>query len=106
MINKVEKIIIFLIVTYPFKVDGRNETSISDFAKLFASGGLMNGFFKSEIEKYVIKLESGRWAWKKIGEKSIAIPVPALAQFKRAETIRRIYFSDGGNHSPFNPRNE
>lgn len=42
-------------------------------------------------------MSGSRWRWKKFNGQSMEIPIAALAQFKRAEQIRKVYFNGAGN---------
>ena len=81
---------------YPFSRGASNEIPLDDFAKLFAPGGLLDGFFNTQLRPYVDV--SGK-EWKGHPVEGVAPPVsPAsLAQFQRASVIRDLFFGAGGN---------
>jgi len=81
---------------YPFTPGGANEIPLDDFARLFAPGGLIDGFFNTQLRAYV---DISGSAWKGHPVEGVAAPVsPAdLAQFQRAALIRDLFFGVGGN---------
>lgn len=80
---------------YPFVADARDEVQLEDFAALFAPGGKLDQFFKSELEAIVD--QSGReWIFKPALGATAGTPSRALAQFRRARVIREVFFRGGG----------
>jgi type VI secretion system protein ImpL len=81
---------------YPFAPGAANETPLDDFARLFAPGGLIDGFFNTQLRPYV-DISGGTWKGHPV--EGVAAPVsPAdLAQFQRAAVIRDLFFGVGGN---------
>jgi len=81
---------------YPFTAGSSNEIPLDDFAKLFAPGGLLDGFFNTQLRPYV---DTSGSVWK--GQPVDGVPAPIapadLAQFQRAAVIRDIFFGAGGN---------
>ncbi|HEX5046097.1 MAG TPA: type VI secretion system membrane subunit TssM [Gammaproteobacteria bacterium] len=78
---------------YPIKRDSDQDTSAADFAKFFAPGGLMDGFFKSYVDTYV---DLSRRPWQsKPTAGDAAINADALKQFERAAAIRDAFFQGG-----------
>jgi type VI secretion system protein ImpL len=79
---------------FPFVPDSTLETPLDDFAKLFAPGGLIDGFFNTQLRPYVDMSGS---VWKPQAADGVAAPVsPAdLAQFQRAASIRDLFFAPG-----------
>ena len=80
---------------YPFTPGTTNETPMDDFGKLFAPGGLIDGFLNTQLRPYVDM--SGK-VWKPQVADGVPAPVsPAdLANFQRAAVIRDLFFSAGG----------
>jgi type VI secretion system protein ImpL len=80
---------------YPFVAGSSKEVPLDDFARLFAPGGLIDGFFNTQLRPYVDT--SGR-SWQMQPVEGVAAPVtPAdLAQFQRAAAIRDLFFAGGG----------
>jgi type VI secretion system protein ImpL len=81
---------------YPFTPGAANEIPLDDFAKLFAPGGLIDGFFNTQLRPYV---DVGGSVWKGQPVEGVAPPVSPveLAQFQRAAVIRDLFFGAGGN---------
>jgi type VI secretion system protein ImpL len=81
---------------YPFSPGSGNDIPLDDFARLFAPGGLMDGFFNTQLRPYVDVSGS---AWKGQSAEGVPPPVPAgeLAQFQRAAAIRDLFFGAGGS---------
>jgi type VI secretion system protein ImpL len=81
---------------YPFTPGASNEIPLDDFAKLFAPGGLIDGFFNTQLRPYV---DVSGPAWKGQPVEGVAPPVSPndLAQFQRAAVIRDLFFGVGGN---------
>src|SRR5579883_3448750 len=81
---------------YPFSPEASEDIPLDDFIKLFSPGGLLNGFFNTELKPYVDT--SGR-VWRGRPVDGVAPPVSpaALAAFQRAATIRDVFFGAGGN---------
>ena len=81
---------------YPFTPGAANEIPLDDFARLFAPGGLLDGFFNTQLRPYV---DVSANPWKGHPVEGVAPPIaPAdLAQFQRAAVIRDLFFGVGGN---------
>jgi type VI secretion system protein ImpL len=81
---------------YPFTSGSSNEIPLDDFAKLFAPGGLIDGFFNTQLRPYV---DTTGAVWR--GQPVDGVPAPIapadLAQFQRAAVIRDMFFGAGGN---------
>ena len=79
---------------YPFVPGSANDVPLDDFARLFAPGGLIDGFFNTQLRPYVNT--SGK-AWQLQPVDGVMPPItPAdLAQFQRAATIRDLFFAGG-----------
>ena len=79
---------------FPFVPGSSLETPLDDFAKLFAPGGLIDGFFNTQLRPYV---DTTGKTWKAQAVDGVPAPVsPAdLAQFQRAAVIRDLFFASG-----------
>ena len=86
---------------YPFSPGSSNDIPLGDFARLFAPGGLIDGFFNTQLRPYV---DVGGKLWKGQTVEGVPPPVSAadLAQFQRAAVIRDLFFAGGGNMPSFN----
>src|SRR5206468_314803 len=82
---------------FPFVAGSTLETPLDDFARLFSPGGLIDGFFNTQLRPYVDT--SGDGSWKPHPVDGVPAPVaPAdLAQFQKAAVIRELFFAAGGN---------
>ncbi|MGD9614996.1 MAG: type VI secretion system membrane subunit TssM [Alphaproteobacteria bacterium] len=80
---------------YPFNPASGRDIPLDDFTKLFAPGGLIDGFFNTQLRPYV---DIGSSVWKGRPLDGVAAPVaPAeLVQFQRAAAIRDLFFGAGG----------
>ena len=80
---------------YPFERGSANDVPLDDFAKLFAPGGLLDGFFNTQLRPYV---DMSARTWKPQPVDGVPAPVSPgdLAQFQRAAVIRDLFFVAGG----------
>jgi type VI secretion system protein ImpL len=79
---------------FPFVPGSSLETPLDDFAKLFAPGGLIDGFFNTQLKPYV---DTTGKVWKAQAVDGVPAPVSQadLAQFQRAAVIRDLFFASG-----------
>lgn len=77
---------------FPFVANAREETPLDDFAKLFAPGGLLDGFFNTRLRPFV---DTTGKVWQPMSADGIPAPVSAadVAQFQRASVIRDLFFA-------------
>ncbi len=80
---------------FPFTPGAPSETPLADFGKLFAPGGLLDGFFNTQLRPYV---DTAARNWIPQPADGVAAPVlPAdVAQFQIAAVIRDLFFAGGG----------
>jgi type VI secretion system protein ImpL len=80
---------------FPFRVGTPSDIPLDDFARLFAPGGMLDGFFNTQLRPFVDT--SGR-VWKPQAADGVQPPVSAdtVAQFQRAAAIRDLFFAGGG----------
>jgi type VI secretion system protein ImpL len=80
---------------FPFVPGAAIETPLADFGKLFAPGGLLDGFFNTQLRPYV---DTSARNWSPQPADGVAAPVlPAdVAQFQIAAVIRDLFFAGGG----------
>lgn len=78
---------------YPFS-NGRTEVAMTEFAKLFSPGGIMNKFYAQNLDALVDK--SGRpWKWKDNVPQADRLSNATLRQFERADQIQQAFFPTG-----------
>ena len=79
---------------FPFVPGSSLDTPLEDFAKLFAPGGLIDGFFNTQLRPFV---DTTGNPWK--GQAVDGVPPPVspadIAQFQRAAVIRDMFFAPG-----------
>jgi type VI secretion system protein ImpL len=77
---------------FPFVPGSSLETPLDDFAKLFAPGGLIDGFFNTQLRPYV---DTTGKVWTPQSVDGVPAPVsPAdITQFQRAALIRDLFFA-------------
>jgi type VI secretion system protein ImpL len=77
---------------YPFVRSSPRDVTQEDFARLFAPGGLLDGFFQKNLASHVDTTQNP-WRFRDplMGQSS------ALAEFQRAQVIRDVFFRGGGN---------
>jgi type VI secretion system protein ImpL len=82
---------------YPFVPGAPIDIPMDDFTRLFSPGGLIDGFFNTQLRPYVDT--SGDGSWKPHPVDGMPAPVaPAdLTQFQKAAVIRELFFAAGGN---------
>jgi type VI secretion system protein ImpL len=81
---------------YPFVPDTTNDIPLNDFAKLFSPGGLLDGFFNTQLQPYV-DTSSANWTPRSVSGVPAPIAPADLSQFQRAAVIRDLFFGAGGN---------
>jgi type VI secretion system protein ImpL len=80
---------------YPFDPASRRDAPIDDFIRLFAPGGMLDGYYQAQIKPYV-DTRGGNWRTHALGGVSAPIGSATLASFQRAAAIRDIFFPLGG----------
>ncbi|MDO5622822.1 MAG: type VI secretion system membrane subunit TssM [Paracoccus sp. (in: a-proteobacteria)] len=80
--------------SYPFASSSRS-LSIDNFSRFFGPGGEMDRYFTEFLEPYVERTTSGL-IWRADKEITARMSNATLAQFERAERIRRAFFAGGG----------
>lgn len=79
---------------FPFVPGSSNETPLDDFAKLFAPGGLIDGFFNTHLRPYV-NTTGKTWTPQAVDGVSAPLSPADIAQFQRAAVIRDLFFASG-----------
>ncbi len=81
---------------YPFDPDASADAPLDDFARLFAPGGALDAYFKTQLRPYVDP-SGAAWHGQPVG--GIAPPASdaSLAMFQQAARIRDQFFPTGGS---------
>lgn len=79
---------------YPFAKAAESEIPIADFTHLFGPQGLFDTFFNENLADFV-DTKTDPWSWKG-GLRTVGEDSEGLAQFQRAEMIRKAFFATGG----------
>ena len=80
---------------FPFS-DTQRHVPPSEFGKFFGPGGDMDTYFNTYLAPIVIRTENGL-AYDPASDLASKLNPGTLAQFDRAEKIRRAFFGNGGN---------
>ena len=78
---------------FPLSQTATDEIPRQEFVRVFAAGGLIDGFFQRELAPYV-DTSSTTWAFYK--PDGSTEPADSLQAFQRAQAIREALFVDGG----------
>ena len=78
---------------YPF-VAGGAPLPLSEFSRVFATGGLLDGFFNTQLKPYV-DTAAKPWKPQAVGSAQPPVSAEAAAQFQRAAAIREAFFPAG-----------
>ncbi|MCU0935751.1 MAG: type VI secretion system membrane subunit TssM [Gammaproteobacteria bacterium] len=79
---------------YPIARGSNQDVTLADFSRLFAPGGLIDGFFQKYLSPFVDT--SGKtWRWRSDGEATLGSSAESLRQFQRAAEIREAFFGAG-----------
>jgi type VI secretion system protein ImpL len=81
---------------YPFNPRARSEAPLASFTKLFAPGGVLDSYFKTQLQPYVNTSDS---VWHAQGVGGVAPPITdaQILPFQQAVLIRALYFPTGGD---------
>jgi len=81
---------------YPFSRGVEREVPLSDFGRLFAPNGIIDSFFKKNLEP-MVNMSQREWAWRAEHPLGRTLSSTTLREFQRAAQIRDTFFSTGGN---------
>jgi len=76
---------------FPFVRTATAETPMDDFARLFAPGGLIDGFFNTNLRPFV---DTTQRTWRLQAVEGVT-PRVDVANFQRAAVIRDVFFAGG-----------
>jgi type VI secretion system protein ImpL len=79
---------------YPFARNATTEIGLGEFTRLFAPGGLIDGFFKQNLAKYA-DTSKRDWIWRQDQSIAKSLSPGALREFQRAAQIRDAFFPPG-----------
>ncbi|MBI3897475.1 MAG: type VI secretion system membrane subunit TssM [Gammaproteobacteria bacterium] len=79
---------------YPLVKDSRSDITQDDFAHLFAPNGLLDSFFQKNLAQ-LVDTSTKPWSYRHTGARSGG-GTETLRQFQRAQTIRDVFFRNGG----------
>ncbi len=80
---------------YPFDKTSTRDVTPDDFARLFASGGIIDEFFQKNLVQYV-DTSARPWKARQVIDANLSISSATLLQFQRAQRIREVFFPAGG----------
>ncbi len=81
---------------YPVARDSASDVNLSDFARLFAPGGLFDRFFQDNLAS-IVDTSSRPWKARGVGGAQVEISPGTLRAFERAQQIRDVFFRGGGD---------
>jgi type VI secretion system protein ImpL len=79
---------------YPFVKGSSTNVTQEDFARVFASGGLMDDFFQKNLAP-LVDTSARPWRFRQVGDASLGGDSGTLLQFQHAQTIRDVFFRGG-----------
>jgi type VI secretion system protein ImpL len=82
---------------YPFVPGAPIDIPMDDFTRLFSPGGLIDGFFNTQLRPYVDTSGDGSWTPHPVDGMPAPVAPADLAQFQKAAVIRELFFAAGGN---------
>ena len=79
---------------YPFSLGAANDIQLDDFAKLLSPGGLLDGFFNTQLRPFV-DTSGPVWRGQAVGGVPPPVSQAELAKFQQAAKIRDVFFAAG-----------
>ena len=70
-----------------------SEVTLLDFAEYFKPGGVEQAFITKHLKPFIS--QGKKWSNKNLNGRSVGISNEALTQFRRADTIRKVFFRKG-----------
>lgn len=79
---------------FPFAGNSAQDVTLTDFAKIFAPAGVIDGFFQANLKDLV---DTARAEWRPLptAAKSLGLSQATIAQFQNAARIRDAFFPAG-----------
>ena len=81
---------------YPIFKGGAADVTLNDFSRLFAPGGLIDGYFNTNLRPFV-DTSTKPWRWQRVDNVDLGISLAVLAEFEKAAEIRDSLFATGGS---------
>jgi type VI secretion system protein ImpL len=81
---------------YPFNRRARADVALQDFQKLFAPGGLIDGFINENLLKH-IDTRSRPWTWRAVNNVDLGMSPAVLRQMQYSVEIRDAFFASGAS---------
>jgi type VI secretion system protein ImpL len=81
---------------YPFDPKSDRDVPLSDFARIFAPGGVLDGFFSEHLAR-LVDTSGPQWTSKQDSQVARGVSAGTLRQFQRAAEIRDAFFPNGGS---------
>jgi type VI secretion system protein ImpL len=79
---------------YPFDPRSGADVATQDFARLFAPGGLIDGFVSENLIRF-IDTTTRPWSWRPVGDADLGLSPAVLEQLQNAAEIRDAFFAGG-----------
>ncbi|EDT41154.1 protein of unknown function DUF1215 [Burkholderia ambifaria MEX-5] len=79
---------------YPFDAQSKVDVTLDDFTSVFGPGGLVDSFFKTNLQQYV-DMTTNPWQWRS-NARMLGMSASTPVVFQRAAAIRDAFFADGG----------
>ncbi len=80
--------------SYPFAGDSNRDIPPSEFARLFAPGGVFDRFFNEALAQHA-DLSGAEWVWRRDDRLGSQMSPATLKQFERAAAISEAFFPGG-----------
>lgn len=77
---------------YPLTADRGDETPVQEFNRFFQPGGIEQSFVKEYLSAFI---DTRKWQRKTLEGQQLSLSSNTLKQIRRAENIRRAFFSNG-----------
>ena len=80
---------------YPFSSNTSQDVLLADFAKVFASNGLMDQYFNAQLKPFI---DTTAVQWREMSsDKALGLSSASVRQFQIASKIRDAFFPNGGS---------
>jgi type VI secretion system protein ImpL len=79
---------------YPMVRSSSEDVNVADFARVFAAGGLIDGFFKQYLQPYADSAVHP-WRWIDASAGGLGFTLGSLRMFEDAARIRQAFFAGG-----------